>query len=161
MIPNAMTSTGPYAGLWSHLKSIDHTIERIVLVDSSQKLSELDKDRLMALQKFLKGGIEIDLTSKNPFEALLSYKISAEPEYSSAIDLRSRINDIPEFNNFLKKAKKGYDEKIKRLIDFIDNYLKDAKEPELFQKKDEKEEFVVLRSIIHSLLSDAEFAMRC
>ncbi len=159
MIPNAMTSTGPYAGLWSHLKSIDHAIERITFVDSPQELSELDKDRLIALQKFLKGGIEIDVNSRNPFESLLNNKTSSEPEYSSAIDLRTRISDIPEFNNWQKKAKKGYEDKIKRLTDFIESYLVKS-EILLFQKDEKKEEFIILRSILHSLLSDAEIAMR-
>lgn len=155
-----MTSTGPYAGFWSHLKSIDHAIERIIFVKSPRELSELDRDRLIALQKFLKGGLEIDVNSRNLFESLLSHKILSEPEYSSAIDLRTRINDIPEFNNWQKKAKKGYEDKIKRLTDFIDSYLSDS-EILLFQKHEDNEEFLVLRSIIHSLLSDAEIAMRC
>lgn len=41
MIPNAMTSTGPYAGLWSHLRSIDYTLER-VMCTSPHKLTELE-----------------------------------------------------------------------------------------------------------------------
>ncbi|MBU0769261.1 MAG: hypothetical protein KJ687_09225 [Proteobacteria bacterium] len=159
MIPNAMTCTGPYAGLWSHLKSIDHTIERITHIDSAHKLSELDKDRLIALERFLKSGLKADVSYSKIFESLLSDTISSEPEYTSAIDLRARINTVPEFSNWQKSSKKSYEHKLKRLIDVIDAYLNEPPSF-LFSQGEEKEEFVILHSIIHSLLSDAEIAMQ-
>ena len=159
MIPNAMTSTGPYAGLWSHLKSIDHTIERIAQIDSPNKLSELDRDRLIALERFLRGGLENEGNSLKNFESLFSPVILSEPEYTSAFDLRARINTIPAFSNWQKSSKKSYAYKIKRLIDVIDNCLSESS-TSLFPNDVHKEEFEVLHSIIHSLLSDAEIAMQ-
>ncbi len=159
MIPNAMTSTGPYAGLWSHLKSIDHTIERITQIDSPDKLSELDKDRLIALEIFLRGGLENDKSPDEKFESLFSHAVLSEPEYTSAIDLRARINTIPAFSNWQKSSKKSYKHKIERLISVIDHYLSESSVL-LFPRGGVKEEFEVLRSIIHSLLSDAEIAMQ-
>ena len=48
MIPNAISNTGPYANFWSHLKSIDHTLERIIALSQTESITELDKDRLEA-----------------------------------------------------------------------------------------------------------------
>ena len=63
MIPNAIASTGPYAGLWSHLKSIDHALRR-VLADT--KLTELAQDRLEALLELLEGRKEQGGTETSP-----------------------------------------------------------------------------------------------
>ena len=52
MIPQAISNVGPYADLWSYLKSMQHALNRAV---AGQNLMELDKERLSALARFLRG----------------------------------------------------------------------------------------------------------
>lgn len=153
-----MTSKGPYAGLWSHLKSIDHTLERIIKIDNPLTLTELDKDRLIALERFLKSGLEATDKPEKKHENFHNCLISSEPEYAFAIDLRNRINTISDFAGWQKSSKKGFDYKLHRLLSAIDKYLGETST--LFSKDEYKEEFKILHSIVHSLLLDAEIAMQ-
>jgi len=157
MLPNAITNTGPYAGFWSHLKSIDHVLERIITSSSMEKLTELDRDRLNALMNFLKDGLSAESTTPDISRDLLKHALSSKPEYSSALNLRDRINEIDEFINWNKKAKKGYEEKINKLIQATDAYLTS---PPLILTESQKEELLVMHAIIHSLVFDAEAAMQ-
>ncbi len=54
MIPDALSSTGPFAGFWAHLKSIDHALCRALDSKSSLSLTELDKERLRTMADFLR-----------------------------------------------------------------------------------------------------------
>ncbi len=158
MLPNAITNTGPYAGFWSHLKSIDHVLERILNPDvSAEKLSELDRDRLKALVDFLKDGLLSESTTPDIHQDLLNHAISTKPEYSSALNLRAKVNEIEAFNNWKKKAKKGPDEIIQRLIQSTQDYLTS---PPLILTESQKEELWVIHAIIHTLVFETEAAMQ-
>ena len=49
MIPQAIANVGPYADLWSHLKSMQHALLRANAAQNARDLSMLDKERLTAL----------------------------------------------------------------------------------------------------------------
>ncbi|HUT11466.1 MAG TPA: hypothetical protein VMY42_13275 [Thermoguttaceae bacterium] len=157
MIPNAVASTGPYAGLWSHLKSINHALERALAAGSSKELAELDIDRLRALSEFLDGGLSSAPGASGLSTSLVEYSNLTEPDYNAAIDLRSRLAYVPEFDNWLKSSKKGFDTKLQRLIASISNFLSPS--GDLLARETPHQEFEILRAIVQSLLSEAETAL--
>ncbi len=158
MIPNAITNDGPYADFWRHLKSIDHVLERILDPNiAEKKLTELDRDRLNALIAFLQGGLPVETQPQNLSADLLRHALSTKPEYSSAINLRSKISEIQEFNNWPKLAKKGYEAKIHRLIQATQEYLTTSLTT-LFPSP--TEELAILHAVIHSLVRNTEAAMQ-
>lgn len=157
MIPNAVASTGPYAGLWSHLKSINHALERALAAGNSKELAELDSDRLHALSEFLDGGLSSAPGASGLSTSLVEYSNLTEPDYNAAIDLRSRLGEVPQFDNWLKISKKGFDSKLQRLIASITAFLSPSSD---FLGRDvPREEFEILKAIVQSLLSEAETAL--
>jgi hypothetical protein len=157
MIPNALASTGAYASLWSHLKSIDHALQRATDTTSSGSLSSLDKERLGALVGFLKEGLT---PSSGPGSAIASFPSSElhESKFTSAIDLRERISRTPDFDEWMRTSRKGFDFKLQRLIAAVEQFL--TKNPKhLFPKDAPVEEFEILRSILQSMIIDAEAAL--
>jgi len=157
MIPNAVASTGPYAGLWSHLKSINHALERALAAGSSKELAELDRDRLHALSEFLNGGLSSAPGASGLPTSLVEYSNLTEPDYNAAIDLRSRLADVPEFDAWLKPSKTSFDKKLQRLITSITDFLSPS--GDFLGREAPRQEFEVLRAIVQSLLSEAETAL--
>ena len=157
MIPNAVASTGPYAGLWSHLKSIDHALQRALAAKSSKELAALDRDRLRALCEFLDGGLSSATAVSGLSTSLTDYSGITEPDYNAAIDLRSRLALVSEFENWQKASKKGFDSKLQRLIASITSFLSPS--GGLLGREVPRQEFEVLRAIVQSLLSEAETAL--
>ena len=160
MIPNAIVSTGPYADLWSHLKSIDHALGRISTIEQFKDLTDLDKDRLSVLKEFLSSALAPDSDGTHFSPQLLESALSHQPNYSSAINLRHRLMEISEFVEWDKVSKNEsqIDKKIIKLIDFIDSYLNDISSS-LFSKLSSSDEIKVLRSIINAILSDVEIEL--
>ncbi|NQT39521.1 MAG: hypothetical protein HQ581_18640 [Planctomycetes bacterium] len=157
MIPNAVASTGPYAGLWSHLKSINHALERALSAGSSKDLAELDRDRLLALSEFLDSGLSSSSGSSGLSTSLVEYSNLTEPDYSAAIDLRSRLAGVPEFDNWLKSSKTSFNNKLQRLITSMTNFLSPSSD--FLGHETPRQEFEILRAIVQSLLFEAEAAL--
>lgn len=156
MIPNALAQTGPYAGLWSYLKSIDHALARAVELQTPNSLSELDRERLLALSSFLKGGLARDTAASSLHlgELLESNK----PDYKSAIDVRQHLTTLEPLGAWLKSSKVGLEKKIERLINALNTAVNPPKD-KLFPKDFPTEELNLLRVIVRSLLADAEAAL--
>jgi len=155
MIPNAVASTGPYAGLWSHLKSIDHALDRVLNAPSANGLTELDKERLQALAQLLRQGISPDDTSSPPPFDLFVRSNGVEPEYGSGFDLITRIKSVPEFDAWRKAARPGFEQKLQSLIDSPEAFV-GRLSTSLFVKDVPRAEFQILKAIVQSLLFDAE-----
>lgn len=159
MIPNAVASTGPYAGLWSHLKSIDHALDRVLNASSANNLAELDKERLHALAQLLRQGISPNDSASPPRLDRFVRSRGGEPEYGSAFDLRQRIVSVAEFESWKKASKQGYEQKLQSLIDATESFVSKLT-TSLFAKDVPRSEFEVLRAIVKSLISDAEAALQ-
>lgn len=157
MIPNAIASTGPYAGLWSHLKSIDHALHRVLNDTAETELTELDQDRLRALLELLEGGKEQGSTASSSPTNLLSmsaWSPSSGPNYTAAIDLRQELKSIKEFEDWHKPSKIGFEVKLERLIQAVSNFL-DQPASQLF-KEPPREELQIVHVLVKSLLRNAE-----
>jgi hypothetical protein len=158
MIPNAVASTGPYAGLWSHLKSIDHALGRTLASADPRKLTELDRDRLQALVDFLQSSL---LTDSDPLNAPGGQFLpcqTLEPDYSRAIDLREELDRIPAFKEWSRPSRKPIENSIQRLIRAVEEVLVGGTPEQLFPEI-RKKELGVLRAVVQSLLAETEIAM--
>src|SRR5438132_1320984 len=112
MIPQAIANTGPYAGLWSELKSMRHALERAIKASTRSDLAELDEARLRSLVDFLRA--ELDPTGAGDIE-LLSLA-APDPKYSLDIDLRQLLKGLAIFEQWHRAGKLGFKEKTLRLI---------------------------------------------
>ncbi len=154
MIPCEVSNTNVYASLWSHLKSIDHALERVL---GDVELSELDRDRLNALGSLLQGGLSRTDQSSQLSTSLREYSESTGPDFHSGIDLRRRLSQVVEFEEWQKAARRGFDVKVNRLIQAIEDFLNGP--TNLFAKKVPQEELQVLHAIVRSMLAEAETAL--
>jgi len=163
MIPNAVASTGPYAGLWSHLKSMDHALERALRITNTGKLTELDKDRLQALIEFLQGSLPTPPDSSEEADDLFFRRQTTEPDYSGAIDLQQEVHNVHAFEEWSKPSRKSFEINVRRLIKAIEEVLGESTSntllPGMRQKEIPRTEFEVLRAILQSLLAETETAL--
>jgi hypothetical protein len=155
MIPNAVASTGPNAELWSHLKSLDHALER-ALSPSVSQLTELDRDRLEAVVGFLSSSLTQVSAVASPSLSNLSHATLSDENYLAMLDVRQKILSSAAFENWQRASKKGPDVKLQRLLKATEAFLATG---ELFKRSVPREEFEVIRSIINALLSDVETAL--
>src|SRR5262245_45777853 len=79
MIPQAITSSGPYADLWSHLKSMIHALKRASAAENTRDLSPLDRERLTDVSKLLKSELLQSEEKRNPDLALLAAPSPFDP----------------------------------------------------------------------------------
>jgi hypothetical protein len=159
MIPNAMATTGPSAGVWSYWKSIDHALARASSYKRADELSELDRDRLTSLLDFLRRGFA--LPKRNSFQPVdvLRYSEDAQPGYGSLVDMRPQVAAVEEFKEWQKSSKVSFEHKVQRLIDRLESILKKVPTKGLFADDIPLEELTVLRAIVRWLLLQAETAL--
>jgi hypothetical protein len=159
MIPQAIASCGPYADLWSHLKSMIHALERARTAKNTQELTALDKERLRDVVNLLKtelfhrsseGNLDefSSLTTASPFD----------PAYTLGIDLRQFLKEIPEFERWNSPQKLGADKKLQKLQSALENYLENLSANLL--NTPPKEEFLLLQTILASILVHTESALQ-
>ena len=158
MIPNALASTGAYAGLWSYLKSIEHALDRALEAENTDSLTELDRERLMSLASFLESGVTPGGLPSLENLDLSKYAQSGETDYASAIDLRTLIAQVGDFEAWMKSSKMGLEKKVQRLVATLRGFVSPG-ERSLFHKDFPVEELDTLRAIVQTLLSDAEAAL--
>ncbi|MDD4870097.1 MAG: hypothetical protein PHR77_06015 [Kiritimatiellae bacterium] len=158
MIPNSLTKTGAYAGLWSYLKSVDCALARSLDEKTSPKLTEFDKERINSFADFLEDGISINKQESFTPSHLLQYMEKHEPNYSSSLNLRSLISEVEEFDSFQKMQRVGFDKKLQKLIESIRSSLNPS-EKDLFIYSTYHEEFTLLRLIVQNLLRHAEVSL--
>lgn len=158
MIPNALANTGPYAGLWGHLKSIEHALVRTLDGAMTGSITELDKDRLLALRALLQDILYMSRdTGLSVNDDLISPEAS-HSDYSLAFDFRAKIESNHEFDQWQKPSRKSFVDDLERLIKALDSFVSST--PRTLFKNVPREEFRVLSSIVQSLVSDAELALQ-
>ena len=148
MLPNSLSSLNAYTGLWSHLTSMDHTLDRVIR--RKGEVTELDQEIL-----------------KNTKTLLMSFV--SESEDKTTQDL---VNDLVlgdqseiQFGEFdilelLKGTEfpattKRFDQKVKTFANAIDNFLVNKG---LFVDK-VPVEFESIQKLIQILLAETEHSM--
>ncbi len=158
MILDALSSTGAYADLWSHLKSMDYALERALDSDSPIPLEELDKERLQALSNFLKESIvqKYDDSLASIYDILMSAE--SRPTFTPDFDLRQKFQDVESFKLWHNASKMGFEKKIQKLVESIEDFL--TKSPKgIFKNDVPREEFNILHALIIVLLSETQSAL--
>ncbi len=148
MIPNALISTGPYADLWSHIKSIDHALERVLSAGPGFKLTDLDKDRLQVLASHLRSDL--------PRESFIDIYDLSDVLTGSEFNIKHYLRDSHELKEWRKPSKIGFDEKISLLSTAITEYIN--QEGNLIDHVPH-EEFHILRAALAILIIEAESAL--
>ena len=155
MIPQPMAREGPYADLWSYLKSLQHALKRALHAQTSRDLTALDKERLTALARWLRRELTIktsaDLLTLNVFAA----KPSREPVYALDIDLPQMIKSLPSFEAWLAAQKLGFDKKWQKLVTALETYTQNLGDS-LLPHHPPQEEFHVLQDLLSELVLHAE-----
>lgn len=157
MMQDAVASTGPYAGLWGHLKSIDHALGRVLVPGDPRRLTALDKDRLQALIGILEGSLTKypDLADDDAFLRCQPF----EPDYSVAMDFYEKISDHQDFKAWRKSARESSGDKIKRLVKALNDILSEDNRGLFGRKDSRKQEIEVLRAVLKPLLAETEAAL--
>lgn len=154
MIPQAIASTGPYAGLWSDLKSMRHALDRAMKASTRSDLAELDLSRLRSLVEFLRAELDPKAAGETEFLSLAS----TEPKYSLDIDLRQLLKGLDIFEQWHRAGKLAFKEKTIRLITSLEEYL-DKVSCNLFPSNPPQEEFKILYTVLSELLLRTETAL--
>jgi hypothetical protein len=116
MIPHGIKSTGPYAELWSQLKSMSHSLNRAAAAKDISEVAELDKGRLVALAAFLKQELEpFDAAGALSNAGFLTFEAS-DLSYSFEEDVRTLLEDLASFTDWLKQEGIDANEKTAKLI---------------------------------------------
>jgi hypothetical protein len=150
MIPQAIANTGPYAGLWSDLKSMRHAVDRVLNPKTRSDLTELDQARLRALAALLRTELDPD-SGHSEFLSLAA----PEPRYSLDFDLRKVLRDTKIFEEWHRASKLGFREKTTRLIAALEDYLPKLSS-NLFASEPPREEFAILDAVLSELLRRTE-----
>jgi hypothetical protein len=158
MIPNALTKTGPEASYWVHLKSIDHTLQRILSTPNLPKLEELDVDRLEALVSFLKEAVSAEQETSVRLVPSLAERPKAGVDYRSAMDWKKRIESVKSFYEYWKSSKKSFEESVERLILACNSFVS-ASQKNLIPAPIPHREIAILKDIIGELLSEVEVTL--
>ena len=158
MITNMLAKTGPYAGLWAHLKSIDHALSRVLDKGRGGVLTELDKDRLQALSDLLNSALvsaDEPTNLKNKFNFPTGTDRS---EYGLALNLRNAIESNEIFRQWQEKARKPFKQDVERLIRAVDKCRTTSAQTLVADVP--RLECETLRAIIETLLCDAEVTLQ-
>lgn len=158
MIPQAIASTGPYADLWSHLKSMLHALDRAMNAKNARDLTELDRERLSALSRFLK----TELISKSGNQPVsfgsVGLMASQDPSYSFSMDLQQVAKDLPDFEAYHASQKMGFDKKVQKLIAVLEECS--AAPDALIPYNPPKPELRIIQNLLTELLVHAESALQ-
>lgn len=157
MIVDALSSVGSYADIWSHLKSMDHALER-ALAEPLPDLGSLDKERLQALSVFLRDSLEQGPADPAVAIDSLLATASSGPSYSPDFDLQERIRSIPAFAKWQSSSRRGFQSKLERLLEAVDRFT-GPEDAMLFGADLPREEFEVLRAILEVMLSEIQSGM--
>jgi hypothetical protein len=159
MIPQAIANVGPYADLWSHLKSIQHALGRALKAQTGRDLNGLDKERLDALARFFHSELSLKPSTEAFSFAGFGGQRSSEPTYSLDFDLQSMIKNLPEFDAWHAAAKLGFEKKWQKLILALETYIAGSG-GSLLPNQPPREEFQILQRIISELLLRTESALQ-
>lgn len=159
MIPQAIANVGPYADLWSHLKSMQYALERALKAQTSKDLTSLDKERLNALARFLR--CELSLKSSLDVFSFAGFggQSSSEPTYSLDFDFQQMIKGLQSFEDWHSAQKLGFEKKWQKLVSALESYAQNLNGI-LLPNQPPREEFQILQKIISEVLLHAESALQ-
>jgi hypothetical protein len=158
MIPQAITSAGPYADLWSHLKSMIHALNRALSVENAQDMTALDKERLQDLAQLLETEVlHRDKEGDVDLKALANVS-PLDAAYTLGLDLRSFLKEIPEFEQWNAAQKLGTDKKLNRLHTTLTTYVSNL--TGWMPNRPPTEEFRILLTILSAVLRRTESALQ-
>jgi|GEM_PF-1328901 len=158
MIPNALATTGVQAKVWSHLKSIEHSLAR-ALDPKVQQLTDLDRDRLVALASELKAWC---VTIADEAQAGMRLTQEASPNESlhfAIVDARSTLKNIAIFDHWRRPSRLSFERKLSLLVAALQYFVERWPNSFFTKKEVPDEEFRILHAILGSLLKDAESAI--
>lgn len=136
---------------------MEHALLRARNAQSIKEISDLDKARLSDLSTFLSQELDPkDGSDVMSFAAFLACR-STEFKYSLDGDLRSLLQELPEFKSWLRTQKLSFKEKAERLISALNEYL--GKFTSTFFPTAPAEEFEILNQLLCKLLSQTESAL--
>jgi hypothetical protein len=158
MIPQAIASCGPYADLWSHLKSMIHALERAKTVKNTQELTLLDKERLGDVVTLLRTELLPQEEEGNLEFSSLATVSPFDPAYTLGMDLRQFLKEIPEFERWNAAQKLGTDKKLQKLQSALEGYLQNVSANWI--NSPPNEEFSLLQTILSSVLTRTESALQ-
>lgn len=150
MIPHVVACTGPRANVWSHLKSLSHTLARVARGDS---LVELDHDRLRDLKDLLE---KEAAKQQNPGD-VASFSLKGDVRGRRApLDLRTHIQGVKEFDTWSRVKRRSYEQLLDLLAKRVDKIEAGAK---LFHTPPQDQEFLVLVAVVRSMLAEVESSL--
>jgi len=156
MIPQAIKSTGPYADLWSHLKSMAHALTRVESARDISEVAPLDKARLHALDIFigheLGSGVAPGLASA---ESFLSFETS-DLSYSLEVDVRALLTNLPSFREWMKGA--SLEDKTAKVVKAVDTFSEQVNTGVL-PADPPKTELNIVRDLLSTLVLHTESAL--
>jgi hypothetical protein len=155
MMPQAMKNVGPYADLWSQLKSMEHAVSRVENASDPADIAELDKERFEAMVSFVKQELE-PLEGDVVFskESFLAYEAS-ELNYLFEDDIKSLLENQDSFKNWLQSKNLPFKEKTHMLLKSVESYLEAISESKI-PGQAPKTELEIFRDLLSSLLSRIE-----
>ena len=126
MTIEVMTDNAVHADLWSHLKSMDHAVERVLAAAAKGcPLHELDKECIEALRDLLTETrtqtSEGDVIS---VEAILASK-GKRWDYAFDFDFKKQLKELPQFRDYLQARRIGFEKKVDRLVGAINKFLQE------------------------------------
>lgn len=148
MIHSVVSNTGPYAHLWSNLKSFEYSLERAESKNRNQ-ITKLDEERLEALIEFFEDVVSTQSTIS--VTNLSSW--SSQHKYTWAIDFRSIIKTAL-FDPNKPTENKFSDKKVRQLVKPIKEFLQE-KNGELFSLEPQP----LLKKTLKNLLTNTELSM--
>lgn len=159
MIPQAIANVGPYADLWSHLKSMQHALDRALKAQTVKDLSSLDRERLNALSRFLRSELSQKTAPEKFSFAGFGAQPSSEPTYSLDVDLQQLVKSLPEFEEWHAAQKMGFEKKWQKLVAALESYAESLGDS-LLPNQQPREEFQIVQKIVSELLLHAESALQ-
>lgn len=158
MIPQAIASCGPYADLWSQLKSMLHALKRAKDAKNTRDLTPLDRERLTDISELLKTELLHRTGEGNVGFSSLATASPFDPTYTLGLDLRQFLKEIPEFEQWNASQKLGSDRKLQKLQSALDTYIGQLSSNLL--NTPPEEEFSILQTILSSILIHTESALQ-
>jgi hypothetical protein len=157
---NWLASRSPYVDLWSDVKSMHHTLERVLASDQTpHSLAPLDSDRLRALAGLLRDTLTEADPGDTPYADAIAAPESPGSGYALGFDLRERLRDLPEIAAYRKKSKMGFEAKVRHLLGAVEKAV-DAPRGHLFEETLPRAEFEVLSAVLAEILGHAQSAAR-
>jgi hypothetical protein len=158
MLPNAITSQGPYAGVWSELKSIDHALGRALDKTRSLPLSNLDLDRLVALSAMLSEPYSEASIDSPPTRLAIPHHDPAR-QSPAPLDLRPHLEGHEAFQAWRRSTRKAQEQLVERLLGAINTVIRQSRGDKLLAAEIPTKEFAVLREVVRDMLAATEASL--